>query len=299
MPRVVPERTPDPKPTAPRATPTDGTLPPRRPRLNLDDLLPVAEPAPAPPPKPTVPPKVPKPRKPSRQAAETEEWPDDLHQPARSWINKLPKPTAKSLPFYESGLRVAFACAWVDQKTDRSELNCLHSWALYVRLHAKAEPDIARRLREVAEEAEKAGRISNADCLRHAEIVASHGTADARQSLGSLCLAVVTADKRLEQGEIPLIAGIWKCLKLETEKLIKAFEKLIAADKALKAAAVNAGVTANMTAAKKHEVFRRRFAILNGRMQSRRGADLEHDREELAQVIRAIQIYKELTEHVR
>ena len=54
-----------------------------------------------------------------------------------------------------------------------------------------------------------------------------------------------------------------------------------------------------MTAVKKHEVFRRRYAILNGRMQSRRGADLEHDRAELAQVIRAIQIYKELIEHVR
>lgn len=299
MPRLTPERTPTPRPQNPRLMPTATATPATRARLNLDDLLPVADEAPPPLPKPAAPRGTAKPKKPTRQTADAEEWPDDLDKPSRSWINKLPKPSTKSLPFYESSLRAAFACAWVDQKTDRTELNCLHSWALYVRLHAKAEPDIARRLREVAEEAEKAGRISNADCLRHAEIVAANGTAEARQSVGSLCLAVVTADKRLEQGEIPLIAGVWNRLKLETDKLVKAFEKLIAADKGLKAAAVNAGVTANMTAVKKHEVFRRRFAILNGRMQSRRGADLERDRAELAQVIRAIQIYKELTEHVR
>jgi hypothetical protein len=169
----------------------------------------------------------------------------------------------------------------------------------YVQLHAKAQPGIAQRLRQVATEAEKAGRISNADCLRHADIVATHGTADTRQSVGTLCLAVVTADKRLEQGEIPLIAGIWARLRLETEKLMKAFEKVIGMDKALKAAVMGADIEPDMSPEEKYAMLKHRAAILNGRMQSRRGADLDRDRAELNQVIRAIQIYKELLEHVR
>lgn len=289
---------PRPRTTRPKLLPvTSG--PSKTYRLNLDDLLPTEQETQS----QSIPKSTPEEHKPTSGRklgiVGFKEWPKDVYQPARSWIDKLPKPSPKSLPFYECSIRTAYACAWIDQKMDRSESNCLRSWTLYVQMHARSEPDIAKKLEETTLLAEKVGRISSSDCLQFAEIIAKHGSTEACQSVGNVCLAIVTADKRLEQGEITLIAGIWVRLKLETEKLIKVLERVISADKDLKAAAINAEITANMSVSKKYDFFKRRYSTLNGRMQSRRGVELERDQAELRQVIRLVQIYKELAENVR
>jgi hypothetical protein len=240
----------------------------------------------------------PRPRAEPAEAASAD-WPRDLHRPAKSWINKLPKPSARSLPFYEASIRTAYGCAWIDNRSEGAELRCLQSWTTYVQENAKDNPGIARRLKAVADEAAKAGRLSQGECLAHAKDIAIFGGTDACKSVGNLCLAVISADKALDQGEISLIAGIWKVLCLEAAALIRALERLMSADPRMAEAAENAGILSSMTAADKLGVLKRRYTVLNARMQTLRAGELEKARAELEQVVRATQIYKELVEHVR
>lgn len=285
-----------PEPTAaPTATATPPAQPqvadrpaPRRPRINLDDLAPV--------PKPKPPPK--RPRRPKEEEHEEPAWPRGLHKPAKSWVNGLPRPTEKSLPFYEHSLRAAYACAWVDQSTDRSELNCIRSWTHFVKTGVGKNAELATRIDAAAQAALGAGRISTAAALEHSREVSRHGSQTACRSVGNLCLAVVTADKILAPGEISLVSGIWRQLDLPLGDLRKSVERMIASDEELSEAVSNAELDDDLGPEEKLGALKRRLYTLNARLQNRRGADLERDQQEIHALVRVIQLYKEMDDHV-
>jgi hypothetical protein len=157
---------------------------------------------------------------------------------------------------------------------------------------------VRQRLKDVTREAETAGRISREQCLRNAQTVAKAGSQEARRSVGNLCLAVISADKSLREGEIPLITCIWKTLSLELGALVKALEKLIRDDDGMSEAVEAAGVDASMPPTRKLELLKRRYGILNARMQALRDDDLVQARTELGHLVRATQLYRDLVDNV-
>jgi hypothetical protein len=265
-------------------------------RINLNDLAPVV--APAKPSTPTTKKTKTKPRSSKGEDAELPIWPKGVPKPAQAWITGLPKPSTRSLAFYENGLKMACACAWVDQATDQSELSYIRSWTSYAKMHAANDTAVTSAIGQAAEMGLKAGRISTAEALLLAEKVAENGSRAACKCVGNLCLSIITADKVLAQGEISLVASIWKKLELPLTALRKALERIIKDNKEMCRAIDNAELEDHMDLDEKVDALKRRVYNLNARMQNRKGADLEHDKRELQILVLAMQIYREINEHV-